>query len=268
MVQHGDFVVELVEANTKMPFKEHSHDDKTFFEVEPDQEYFIAIRKQSTKHSSGMVAAKCYVDGQDLGYKTPYEGGRKYASFTFLGCWKVNSQTSTMTALKFVEMRKSASSAEEDKAPVGKIEVKLFQGINPRPYVTSTTVESVKIVGEVSGKVDRSKKIVRSTNGECNLAVAVSPTRYDCGPLLSTITLHYCTTPGLISMGVIPGLGPKNQQHKVQVKQENERKRRAVSPPDLIEASSENQSDDETVVLAKPTAKAVWTVDLTGFDSD
>jgi hypothetical protein len=43
MVQVGDFSVHLVDAETKTPFKEHVKDGKTYAEVEPDIDYFIAV---------------------------------------------------------------------------------------------------------------------------------------------------------------------------------------------------------------------------------
>eukprot|EP00977_Amphora_coffeiformis_P009552 scaffold2204_cov166-Amphora_coffeaeformis.AAC.12 len=270
MVQQGDFVVQLVEANTKTPFKEHLHDGKTFVEVEPGEEYFIAIQKPTSTRFSGTLVEKYYVDGQDLRCYTSYNAREKLDKFHYRGCWEkeANDLTSTITALRFVtpSIRAPASSAAADKV-VGKVEVKLFQGINPRS-VSVVSFEPVKITPEVSGTVDKSQKSVRSTNGKCKEASGVGTTRYDCGPLLSTIALQYCTTPGLIGMGVIPGFAPKNQKHKIKVKQENERKRRAVSTPATSEATSDARSDDESVASAKAPGKAIWTVDLTDFDSD
>lgn len=45
MVRFDGFEVQLVEAKTKTPFKEHYHNRDVFVEVEPGQEYFIAIEK-------------------------------------------------------------------------------------------------------------------------------------------------------------------------------------------------------------------------------
>lgn len=43
MVVQGNFKVELIDATTKQPFKEHTSKGKTYAEVEPDAEYFIRI---------------------------------------------------------------------------------------------------------------------------------------------------------------------------------------------------------------------------------
>jgi hypothetical protein len=43
MVKKGRFSVELVSADTRIAFMEHTKDDKTYAEVEPDVEYFVRL---------------------------------------------------------------------------------------------------------------------------------------------------------------------------------------------------------------------------------
>jgi len=65
MVKQGDFTVELVNATTKQPFKEHtSSNGETYVEVEPGVEYFIHVDNQSDE----SVKWDVYVDKQDLTY--------------------------------------------------------------------------------------------------------------------------------------------------------------------------------------------------------
>ncbi len=45
MVVEGGFRVELVDANTKIPYKEHTKDGKTYVEGDPDAEYFVSLLK-------------------------------------------------------------------------------------------------------------------------------------------------------------------------------------------------------------------------------
>ena len=47
MVVRNGYQVQLVDARTKIPFKEHEKDGKIYVEAEPDAEYFIAIRRIS-----------------------------------------------------------------------------------------------------------------------------------------------------------------------------------------------------------------------------
>lgn len=68
MVRQGDFEVKLVEAQSKVPFKEFSHDGKIYVEAEPGQEYFISIEKKGTEFHSGTLLTDNYVDGKSLVY--------------------------------------------------------------------------------------------------------------------------------------------------------------------------------------------------------
>ena len=43
MVKKGRFTVELVSADAKVAFMEHTKDGKTYAEVEPEVEYFVRI---------------------------------------------------------------------------------------------------------------------------------------------------------------------------------------------------------------------------------
>ena len=73
MVQIGEFSVRLVDAETKISFKEHTAPDgKTYAEVEPNQEYFIAVKQRSGE----KVVFEFEVDGNDLGYIS-WSGGNK-----------------------------------------------------------------------------------------------------------------------------------------------------------------------------------------------
>ncbi len=59
--------IELVYADTKMPFKEHTKDEMIYVEVEPDVEYFISIQQSGTGRR-GLTLLTIFVDEQDLGY--------------------------------------------------------------------------------------------------------------------------------------------------------------------------------------------------------
>ena len=64
----GDFTVELVAADSKQPFREHTAEDgQVYAEVEPDMDYYIAVQTKV-----GGVKMCYFVDGVYLGYRTNY----------------------------------------------------------------------------------------------------------------------------------------------------------------------------------------------------
>ena len=78
MVRQGWFEIELINAETKVPFKEHTHTDgRTYAEVEPDTDYFIHVRS----HKNKKVILKFSVDGKDLGYKKQQHQGGVWRDF-------------------------------------------------------------------------------------------------------------------------------------------------------------------------------------------
>ena len=69
MVVVGGFKVQLVDAVTKEPFKEHTGDDGQFYaETEPDSESFIQVEVLEGKTNKTKYCFEFDVDGTDLGY--------------------------------------------------------------------------------------------------------------------------------------------------------------------------------------------------------
>ena len=69
MVVRSGFEVQLVSADTKIPHKEHVKDGEIYVEAEPDQDYFIAVRR-ITMDGPPVVLVECAVDGVPLKYYT------------------------------------------------------------------------------------------------------------------------------------------------------------------------------------------------------
>ena len=65
MVKVGDFTVELVRADTKEVFKEHTSpvDNRIYAEVEPDLDYLVRVGS-----NIGDVLCTLSVDGVNIGY--------------------------------------------------------------------------------------------------------------------------------------------------------------------------------------------------------
>ena len=273
MVRQGDFAVELVEANSKTPFKEHDHEGKTYVEVEPEQEYFIAISKPGNDKFSGVQKATFHVDGQNLASDLLYKACTKSDSPSFHGTRKCKKNEShcTLYALKFVVPNMASARSGSDGHPCGRVDVKIFQGINPR---ISEGIESEPVTIESSAPVlaSRTPKTVRSSNGTSQAKGIMSKFEYVCGDLLETITLYYSTTPGLVEMGVIPGRGARGTvKVKDEAKMEAQKRKRVMESQPTTSSqdnSSDDDDDDNSVVATGPAPKAIWTVDLTAFASD
>ena len=114
----GDFTVELVAADTKQPFKEHSAPDgQVYAEVEPDVDYFIALRSDV-----GGVKMSFAVDGLSLGYSSNFTTPIKAA--VYKGSWETKgcrgSQEVTR-ALRFSKTRQEVG--VKPNTLTGKIEV-------------------------------------------------------------------------------------------------------------------------------------------------
>ena len=250
MVQIGAFTVNLVRADTKEVFKEHTGPGPgVYAEVEPGVDYFVQVA--STR---GFVIITSKVDGVDLGYwKNFTQPGNGY-----FGSWELTNGESKTTALRFNSAAR-ASKQEGGQANssmlTGKVEVNFYErGADLGAVVGDVVPKQLSSDMKVSGK-----KCVLSGNGShvhkdgflggrCN---------YQLGGLLCTITLHYCTAVGLI-LNKILDAPPSSQQPESndetkakRAKVKSEKKRSATVSPD-----------------EKSSKKQAAAIDLTGDDDD
>lgn len=296
MVKQGDFKVELVEATTKAPFKEHRHYGKTYVEVEPESEYFIALSKPHAKALSEHLLIVPYVDGQVLGYSWNCSSRKIFSNPRYLGSGERNNGVSIIRALKFVVAKTRAGPSLEpsnDNVSIGKVELKVFQALNPpqcKPSLNTSNkhkalsahVNSQTFVG------GKAKKSVRTALSETSPFIAGHVpeyyTKYDSGALLSTITLYYCTTRGLIQMGAIPAYNPsagatsagatldtKNASRGIVKKNKESKHKRPLQATSMTVASSpthpqDNHDDDDDAVVSVRESKTIKLVDLTACD--
>jgi hypothetical protein len=233
MVRQGDFIVEMVEAESKTPFKEHrrTSDGKVFVEVEPDIEYFVRIEKvghnpTNNQHeynggAASVVSATIRVDGQNMGAR--YSWNREDRYFVYAGLLRREGRVDTETALKvFKPLQKQrvngGSPTQGSSYVTGKVQVKIRERISTGTYYdeaqrqTQSTSKNFKTCStiEYSGEKEK-KKLLRSKVG-CTVVVqeeSSSPPgtkrlRYNRGEILDTITLQYCSAVGLIEVGVLP----------------------------------------------------------------
>lgn len=214
MVQQGDLKVELVYADTKMAFKEHSKDGKIYVEVEPDVDYFINVRR------AGMTQGNCVmthfiVDEQPLGYGQPYS--RVSDEPSYQGLLTLSKGVVTHKALRFTKPRISEDGSDVNRnLMMGKVEIKVFEGVFDkqfdgvnREFRSSISAKAVDINQTGVAK----KKSLRSSEGQASVSKqAVGGAIYKTGAHLDTITLNYCAALGLMAVGVLKKPDPWTYQ--------------------------------------------------------
>jgi hypothetical protein len=87
MVVESGFRVELVDANSKIPYKEHTKYGKTYAEVEPDADYFVSLQKIAALPADHYVVCTS-VDDQFAGLAVEQNGPRNRANTNLL--WVVS----------------------------------------------------------------------------------------------------------------------------------------------------------------------------------
>eukprot|EP00977_Amphora_coffeiformis_P001817 scaffold353_cov185-Amphora_coffeaeformis.AAC.45 len=192
MVAFGDFSVQLVDADCKLPFTEHHyHDGKTYFEIPSDQEYLISISKPHAKLFSGTVLVRMYVNSAYLGFNLTYAAATKYTTPKYKGHWKRENGISTDTPIKCVEPPSKEAVKEAKKPALGKVKIKVFP-----------TVADV-VVPPKNEEMDRCCG-GNITTPEEESVTKLGKVRYNKDCLLSTVTLYYGTRQALVQQGVIP----------------------------------------------------------------
>jgi hypothetical protein len=221
MVQKGKFSVELVDAETKLPFMEHEGNSKSnddhcvdcFIEIEPGSEYYVRVANDSEE----TVICNITVDGSDLGYEFCL-GANEYDD---KGLWALVDGQSVHTSLKIhkvVATTRIAATQNKD-SEVGLVNVDFFEYIEgdgteiANKYSTnwktlsSTTHKSSYYNNSNSDHVHDSKKQVKSQQGSI-VCVAhgddLERKVYAYGDGIETIRLKYCTVVGLIVEKVLP----------------------------------------------------------------
>lgn len=221
MVKQGKFSVELVNADGRTPFPEHKAENgEVYVEVEPNAEYFIRVKSDS----EDRVRMDFAVDGKSLGYHGTLS---KNTPPQDKGIWEYKDGKSYQHALKFAkaEVRQDTG---DSTAPfwTGKVQVTVSEAID-NGYKEQKDHSSKWDGGDVSYVMGISdpdkKKGVKSDKGE-SFSVHKSKRRrkaYAKGGLLSTITLRYCSTLGLIHAGVLTKPPMWDMQRLVNPAEEN-----------------------------------------------
>lgn len=226
MKKQGDrgyiYTLELVDAESKVPFPEHSTSDgtTTYAEVEPEAEYLVRVNVRCASGGRVKLIAELTVDGKVIrnGKQmwTCRESGR------YLGFRSYFDGIKTETSLKFDKVMTardpvpSGIGADDDKnahLPVGKVSVSFYEAVlvrgrrgvmNILPSDTAEAWAGQSVASSGAGK----KKALKTVPGETVTGVKearISP--YQKGTFVESIELKYCTAQGLIHAGIWPKVG-------------------------------------------------------------
>mmetsp|Transcript_6382 Transcript_6382/g.15504 ORF Transcript_6382/g.15504 Transcript_6382/m.15504 type:complete len:274 (+) Transcript_6382:227-1048(+) len=252
MVRVSCFEFKLVEAESKKAFREYCKDGKTYFEVEPDVEYFISVQKVGKSENHEALKVKMSVDGKDLGYSIVRKGHQIDKEQSFKGIRSRVDGTSIHKAFVFTKPQTLIKEASANPGmSMGKVELGIYEA----------TVGSMKTTGDYSAKrfavpvVDvckqtgpLGKKALRSGEGSSTIVGNTRRTKvsHPRGAHLATVVLHYSAAPALIATGV-------HSAAHLQVPQESKRP-----------ASSELAADVKLKKIRTVHVKPEPVVDLTG----
>ena len=185
----------MVAADTKQPFTEHTAPDgQVYAEVEPDVDYFIALRTDV-----GRVKTSFAVDGLSLGYSSTIITPKKSA--VYKGSWERKDGSETMSALRFSKTRQEVGVTPS--MLTGKIEV-VFYGLGERFYGDTKNYKSPELTAE---STLGGKKCIKSTTSGSQHSINSTSSHgynYKKGKKICTITLNYCSALGLIYNKILP----------------------------------------------------------------
>jgi hypothetical protein len=216
MVKKGRFTVELVNADTKTAFKEHTKDTEIYVEAEPDAEYFVRI----VFGAGSPVRARIFIDDKFIGYnKNITKPGEETVD---CGLWSFDGVSGTDKALLFAKAKVFNSSNAAQEAPfwTGNVKVEFSEIFDTgTTHTMGPTQNKWKggDVGVVVGQAGPKMKGVMTREG--NIAVSQKDHGlrkiYIKGRILETITLKYCSTVGLMMAGVLGPVDPYVMARKV-----------------------------------------------------
>eukprot|EP00814_Leptocylindrus_danicus_P004613 CAMPEP_0116013602 /NCGR_PEP_ID=MMETSP0321-20121206/5818_1 /TAXON_ID=163516 /ORGANISM="Leptocylindrus danicus var. danicus, Strain B650" /LENGTH=261 /DNA_ID=CAMNT_0003483171 /DNA_START=75 /DNA_END=860 /DNA_ORIENTATION=+ len=261
MVRSSNFSMELVRADDKtQKFPEHIGpilDPVHYFEVEPDVEYFIKIRADTSFESYVTLS----VDGEDLGYFVILSAAtRQDCSSQYNGIFELSGGIETMKALRFQRTKVSGSVAKGKSGVnnrpamwTGQIKATFYEaiplGLSARDMEFKSQWNPLGKVGATIG-VDSlaQKKGVMSSKGksmvvERRINEGDMVQKYMKGRMLCDISAKYCCTPGLIANGILRRYtGPRDDYTHVSIDEDEvrvKRRKKEQVPRDCIDLTEE-----------------------------
>lgn len=286
MVIRSGVQIQIVEVKSLQAYKEHvAQDGKVYAEVEPDTEYYLQYKRLGPLDDAAAGPEKLFltyeVDGQDLGCHSTPSVGKEHK----VGFWSRDDSTGEYVeyALKFTKPSLPAdddgdalTSCATGNCLFGKIQVSVYEGV---PYACDSDKEAKttdkkntntsqaepskfspkETVGSPHGCIFANKMVVSVQGSTQEVRISSTPkagkpqkVRYQKGKLIDTITLHYCTTVGLMAVGVLAKPadpfqweGMKQQsaakRSNAVVSPDNDAKKIRVPTPEKIRVLTESQ---------------------------
>ena len=259
----------VVSADEKIPFKEHRKGLDTFVEVEPGAEYFLSVQRVGLAFK-GCLGCRARVDGEEISNTRAYfKQMNDNSSIHYLGISVFSNDTTKIKkALQFVTVPVTTCSATtyntDERSAIaasgtsgmGKIELDVSEVIEMKyrnrktiPYKECFSV-TPRITVENEAFIIRNKD-VRSVKGN----YTYSQKRNNCmkyvikkRKLLYTITLHYCATPGLIAVGILPK--PPLWQYQRQLF------------PERLTANKKQELEEMNVVSVTRNSKGIEVIEI------
>ncbi|GKY92223.1 hypothetical protein MPSEU_000193500 [Mayamaea pseudoterrestris] len=205
MVIRSGFEVQLVHADSKLPFKEHEKDGKIYVEVEPDAEYFIAVRRVDMSGPQAILGSY-KLDGKALGYYSTHTAVETMPRF--LGIVSRTNGIEKKNAFRFSKPR-MATNGGGFGGTMGSADIhQLYEGMlfGLKPVADFTTTFDAASAGAANAATGK-KKFLLSTSGSMTVKTETEPNKmfnsYEKCNLIDTITLYYCSALGLIQVGVL-----------------------------------------------------------------
>jgi hypothetical protein len=206
MVKMGLFSLQLLNAETNVPFPEHRGPDNgnDYVEVEPNAEYWIRVQSDRQEDS---VICDFTVDGMNLGF---YESlGYPYAASSDVGIWSKVDGQHMQQAFKVKKVQRATTGHGDEFFWIGKVQVDFYEASEVEVFSDDDDDEQPDFVnqwngGQTIGEGDSKAKAVASQIGTTSKVTDADNVRFEPGDLIQSITLHYCTAVGLIHAGVLP----------------------------------------------------------------
>ena len=202
MVWKGKLGVELVDASTRRPFKEHIQNRNIYVEVEPGVDYFVHV----TSYCICDVIFEIFIDGCRIENDPVVSQGSMYC-----GIRSQQNGIGRNVSLKFKKLSQELRSGYNTSYPslTGKVKVVAYKAFNPqegfsRNYTSSWTGGSSHVHSVVTEDLKRNLK---SDRGNITEKIKLEPNStcfyFSKGYMLNTFELNYCTAVGLIDVGVL-----------------------------------------------------------------
>eukprot|EP00523_Entomoneis_sp_CCMP467_P011617 CAMPEP_0168719576 /NCGR_PEP_ID=MMETSP0724-20121128/1109_1 /TAXON_ID=265536 /ORGANISM="Amphiprora sp., Strain CCMP467" /LENGTH=314 /DNA_ID=CAMNT_0008766133 /DNA_START=36 /DNA_END=980 /DNA_ORIENTATION=+ len=269
MVKFGPLQVRLVHAENHRPFLEHDDDDaddaaatKRFVEVEPEAEYYIAVKK--IKETNVEIIVDIYVDNKRVASEV-LDSELEQSKNDYFGV-KQRGDSCSYRALKFVPPPIREEEEEEEahddgkktkftkeqvvQTMMGNVRIVVSEAKfrtrrkEKKPLLVPTmTPETITLPSHLSNR-----KAMRSTVGRHRTTVELEDNNLDWYPTkhLESFTFHYGTAQALMLAGILSQARQKTTTMKKKTKnQVTPERQSSPAAMECIDLTIDDDDDDD-----------------------